>query len=964
MAESDQILFDKVDKMECPSCKMEIDVAALEPFSKAACPACGAELTVPARLATYRLDDCLGSGGMGSVYKAYDETLARTVAVKVMRKSLGDQPEFLESFRREAQAAAKLNHPNIAQIYSFGEEKGQPYIVMEFVPGKHLDKMIESPEMLPLPLVMKIGMDVADGLQLAAASNLIHGDIKPENILLDDRGAAKLVDFGIASSPDEESTEIWGTPYYISPEKIKRERIDFRSDMYCLGGTLYHAIGKHPPFDGEDAMAVVKARLTSAPRPLHDLRGDVDPDVEKIVMRMLELDPARRYPSYGALMDDIRQYLTRVQPQQVASSSGGASKRIVIKGRGATRARLQAAGGDAQPPPAAPAPEEAEEAAPKRKGIVIAKKHGKLTVPAADAEAEEAGAEEEPPKKKGGVGKIIAIVLAILVVVGGGVVGGLFYLSNKHKQDSEARFAELFASQNSHLKKIQAIYGNTFKLASGRIADAAKSADEIVAQAVAAVEREVGVEFTSRIMQEEIEEEEPFDDSLDDDLRGVDVDSDAEDGEAAAEDGEAETSGDGEKGEAADGEKGEAADGEKEGGSGDEKAEAADGDKAEDAGGDAGASEEATGEAAAAEDGEAAAASEDGGDGTGEEATGGDELEGLPAMAREIFVMLAPVRKAQRLATRACDSVSGLLERAVAATNVTEGAAFSVAEKEVGENIDRLKKIAAKASERYGALDDSAADLEKIVKEAKGKLDEMSVEATKMAAERERVAAEEKAAEEARLERERKEAEEAARKAAEDAEIAKVRAVVTTHYADLAAFKFEPVFKDLDALEGTLTFKSAQRALKGERRRVNGIKDLKEFLIKNLSGEKKFTHPRDKWSVVSVDARKIEVLPAKPKPGTKPTARKWETLQPEQIVPMLLFYIGDKDKAESILLRDRVKAYIDAAIYCVTMRGDNENARALAKHFCEMAIADLPSKRKEISETLYELSFEENDEEE
>ena len=116
MSEQNEILFDKIDRTECPSCHGEIDVAALEAFSRAACPACGAEFTVPAKLSNYRLLSCLGSGGMGSVYRAYDETLAREVAIKVMKKSLGQQTEFLESFRREAQAAAKLNHPNIAQI--------------------------------------------------------------------------------------------------------------------------------------------------------------------------------------------------------------------------------------------------------------------------------------------------------------------------------------------------------------------------------------------------------------------------------------------------------------------------------------------------------------------------------------------------------------------------------------------------------------------------------------------------------------------------------------------------------------------------------------------------------------------------------------------------------------------------------------------------------------------------------
>ncbi|MBQ6248538.1 MAG: serine/threonine protein kinase, partial [Kiritimatiellae bacterium] len=163
MSEPSQIDFDKVDRMECQSCHAQIDVGALPAFTQAICPSCGKEVTVPGRFGNYLLLNCLGSGGMGSVYRAFDETLARVVAIKVMLKSLGDAPEFLESFRREAQAAAKLNHPNIAQIYSFGQEKGQPYIVMELVGGEHFDEMIARPEPLDQALVMKIGMDIADG---------------------------------------------------------------------------------------------------------------------------------------------------------------------------------------------------------------------------------------------------------------------------------------------------------------------------------------------------------------------------------------------------------------------------------------------------------------------------------------------------------------------------------------------------------------------------------------------------------------------------------------------------------------------------------------------------------------------------------------------------------------------------------------------------------------------------------
>ncbi len=266
------------------------------------------------RIDNYEIEKCLGTGGMGTVYRAHDEKLDRIVALKVMVKDLRSDPSILEAFRKEARAVAKLNHPNIAQIYSLGENEGKPYIVMEYVGGEHLDSLVFSPTPLDQAKVMKTGMEIASGLQVAADAGLVHGDIKPENIVFDDHGVPKLLDFGIASASNAKSTEIWGTPYYIAPEKLRRQRVDFRSDIYCLGATLYHALTKHPPFDGDDVRTVLRARLEGPPPPMSTYRADIDPDVEAIVGRMLQADPADRYPTYGALIADIRSYLRRADP--------------------------------------------------------------------------------------------------------------------------------------------------------------------------------------------------------------------------------------------------------------------------------------------------------------------------------------------------------------------------------------------------------------------------------------------------------------------------------------------------------------------------------------------------------------------------------------------------------------------------------------------------------------------------
>ena len=288
-------------------------------------------IETPADFGHFLLEKELGHGGMGGVYLARDKMLDRKVAIKVMLKELGSDPKFVERFQREAQAAARLNHPNIAQIYSFGQEQGMPYIAMELVPGGSLDKDMEAnPGSLDPVRVMRIGQQLVDALALAAEQGLVHGDVKPENVLYAEDGTAKLVDFGLAAMQGD-SNEIWGTPYYISPEKCRRQKIDFRADIYSLGGTLYHALTGQPPFEGEDANAVVRARFEGAPLKPSEVRPDLPPEIDAIIMRMLELEPAMRYPTYQSLMGDIKRYLAKAGPATTSAKLGG--PRVRIKGK-------------------------------------------------------------------------------------------------------------------------------------------------------------------------------------------------------------------------------------------------------------------------------------------------------------------------------------------------------------------------------------------------------------------------------------------------------------------------------------------------------------------------------------------------------------------------------------------------------------------------------------------------------
>jgi serine/threonine protein kinase len=314
-----RIFTDDLTVLPCEKCGCQIDISGLEPFTEIECPDCGHEQSIPTRLGQFLLLKLIGTGGMGGVYLARDETLGRNVAVKVMLRSLGEDVDFVTNFKREAQSAAKLNHPNIAQIYSFGQEKGQPYIVMELVSGLHFDKLIEQHGALDQVDVLKVIIEIAEGLRAADEAGLVHGDIKPENILLDNKDNAKLVDFGLASSSRKapEQGGIWGTPYYIAPEKVRRKPADARSDIYSLGATLFHALSGHPPFDGETPVDVVRARLNAPAPKLKDVRPDIDERISDIVVRMLEAEPAQRYPTYASLLGDLRKVYDTLAPHGV-----------------------------------------------------------------------------------------------------------------------------------------------------------------------------------------------------------------------------------------------------------------------------------------------------------------------------------------------------------------------------------------------------------------------------------------------------------------------------------------------------------------------------------------------------------------------------------------------------------------------------------------------------------------------
>lgn len=301
------ILIERFEVIACSKCSQPIDVAAADPFVAIHCPVCGSEMRVPARFANFILLSQLGKGGMGAVYKAYDETLGRTVALKVMQQSIGQDRAFVEQFLQEARALAAINHPHIVQIYSYGEDNGQPYIVMELVDGNRLDHLQEKHKALDEAFVLQTAIQVIQGLQAANAAGMTHGDIKPANILYDKAGSAKVADFGLARFKGEKPKpgEVWGTPYYVAPEVVKGQAPNAGSDIYSLGGTLYHVLTGEPPFNCETVTDTVLLRFKEpAPDP-RVFKNSVSPKTAAILLRMLEMDPFARYPTYESLLKDV-----------------------------------------------------------------------------------------------------------------------------------------------------------------------------------------------------------------------------------------------------------------------------------------------------------------------------------------------------------------------------------------------------------------------------------------------------------------------------------------------------------------------------------------------------------------------------------------------------------------------------------------------------------------------------------
>jgi len=292
----------KLKMVACQACGAKVFIPGdLAPLSTTPCTKCQHPLMMPMQLRQFELRDAIASGGMGTVYRAWDGVLDREVAVKLMKSELAEDPKSFESFLREARAAAALNHTNIIHIHTFDEWGNLRYLVMELADRGSLDSRIEAEVRLPELQVLDIGIKVASALDTALKHKLLHRDIKPGNILFNAEGEPKLVDFGLARSTEAESesdTAVWGTPYYIAPEKVRREREDFLSDLYSLAGTLYHAITGHVPFEAPTVDEVVAAHVHSPVTPPNRVISEISQGTSDALVTALAKDPGGRFQTY------------------------------------------------------------------------------------------------------------------------------------------------------------------------------------------------------------------------------------------------------------------------------------------------------------------------------------------------------------------------------------------------------------------------------------------------------------------------------------------------------------------------------------------------------------------------------------------------------------------------------------------------------------------------------------------
>jgi serine/threonine-protein kinase len=255
---------------------------------------------------------------MSSVFRAHDRLLDRKVALKILHQQYSGDDEYVERFRREARAVAALSHPNIVTVIDRGDHDGRQFIVFEYIEGENLKRLIERRGPAPVATALELAMQIARGLSFAHQQGLVHRDVKPQNVLLNGDGRAKVTDFGIARSLDvqhgmTQTGTVLGTSDYIAPEQAQGQHVDEHTDVYSLGVVLYELLTTEVPFPGENFVAVAMRHINEPPPPIRDKRPDVSPRVEAAVQRAMAKRPEDRFPTMADFCRELEACLAELE---------------------------------------------------------------------------------------------------------------------------------------------------------------------------------------------------------------------------------------------------------------------------------------------------------------------------------------------------------------------------------------------------------------------------------------------------------------------------------------------------------------------------------------------------------------------------------------------------------------------------------------------------------------------------
>src|ERR671933_994364 len=302
----------------------------------------------------YRVQRRIGSGGMADVYLADDAQLGREVALKVLHRRFARDREFVERFRREASSAAGLQHPHVVGVYDRGEFDGTYYIAMEYLEGRSLKEIVQEEGPLDPERAIDFVVQILQAARFAHQRGVIHRDIKPHNVIVDDEGRVKVTDFGIARAGASDMTEtgsIMGTAQYLSPEQAQAQAVSPRSDLYSIGVMLYELLTGRVPFGGDSAVTIALKQVNEHPVPPSAFNAAVTPELEGVVMRALQKDPARRFPDAQAFMDALDNARQTLGDETTVAAQPTAVEPLVP---------LAPVNGDVPPPEPLVAEEEAE----------------------------------------------------------------------------------------------------------------------------------------------------------------------------------------------------------------------------------------------------------------------------------------------------------------------------------------------------------------------------------------------------------------------------------------------------------------------------------------------------------------------------------------------------------------------------------------------------------------------------